>query len=446
MATIPSISLIPSGVKAGEIYSVLPTDGSGDFTFDRGNGASTRINKQKLIESVSNDVPRLDYGISDCPALLLEPSRTNLLPYSEEFTRSNWGKVNTTITPFYSISPDGSATASLLQRTSSSANYMSEGITKPSAAPTQVTGTWFVKKGVGDYFATRIQGAYPARVDLIYQHSTKSIISVVATTFTIIDSSVVEVANGFVRISLSVLTDSASSMSFSCSPNSDASQIDGSGSSADSNVIIWGAQLEVGSYPSSYIPTSGSSQTRQVESNEVTTGLEDKIGQTEGVFYVDFEYLYQTTTDASTDLQRDLTVLGNTTDLSEFVFFDNYRGVFRVAIDGSGMTYQSLGSTDAGSAQANTRYKLAIKYKSGDSKAYLNGLLLGAVGTATINFAVDLNGIFFSYNNSSRSFKNQKKVYDLKVYETGLSDAELETLTSYISFNAMALAFNYKLQ
>jgi hypothetical protein len=33
MATIPSLALIPSGYKASKVYSVLPTDGSGDFDF-----------------------------------------------------------------------------------------------------------------------------------------------------------------------------------------------------------------------------------------------------------------------------------------------------------------------------------------------------------------------------------------------------------------------------
>ena len=432
MATIPSISLIPSGVKAGEIYSVLPIDGSGDFTFDRGNGASTRINKQKLIESVSNDVPRLDYGISDCPALLLEPSRTNLLPYSEEFTRSNWGKVNTTITPFYSISPDGSATASLLQRTSSSANYMSEGITKPSAAPTQVTGTWFVKKGVGDYFATRIQGAYPARVDLIYQHSTKSIISVVATTFTIIDSSVVEVANGFVRISLSVLTDSASSMSFSCSPNSDASQIDGSGSSADSNVIIWGAQLEVGSYATSYIPTlTGSSQTRQAETAN-GAGNASTINSSEGVLMLEASGL-----SSSDTTQRRLGVTKNGT----------YEGVRLQFGNGNISATVYDGTTNIYSQQVNVDesifHKSALKYKANDFAIYIDGFKHKPQSTGNTFAQGTLDDISFDYQGVNHFYAKTKQ---LKYYKTALTDLELETLTSYISFNEMVLNFNYTIQ
>jgi len=96
MATIPSISLIPSGYKAGKVYSVLPTDGSGDLTFARASTA-TRINKNNLIENVGNNVPRLDYEDGSCPSLLLEPSSTNLITQSESFGNSYWTKSGATI-------------------------------------------------------------------------------------------------------------------------------------------------------------------------------------------------------------------------------------------------------------------------------------------------------------------------------------------------------------
>ena len=113
MATIPSISLIPSGYKAGKVYSVLPTDGSADFDFSR-NTTATRINKDGLIENVGNNVPRLDYEGGGCPSLLLEPQSTNLFPYSEDFSNSNWTKENATITVNQSISPDGTLNADRL--------------------------------------------------------------------------------------------------------------------------------------------------------------------------------------------------------------------------------------------------------------------------------------------------------------------------------------------
>ena len=50
MAT-PSLAMIPSGYKDGKVYSVLPTDGDGDFDFSRGSNA-TRVNKDGLIETM----------------------------------------------------------------------------------------------------------------------------------------------------------------------------------------------------------------------------------------------------------------------------------------------------------------------------------------------------------------------------------------------------------
>ena len=65
--------------------------------------------------------------------------------------------------------------------------------------------------------------------------------------------------------------------------------------------------------------------------------------------------------------------------------------------------------------------------------------------TGTVNFASVLNGIFFSYNSGSRPYKNQKKVYGLMMFKEALSDSELETITSYSSFNSMATALGYKI-
>ena len=48
-----SLMLLASGgaQKDGKVYSVKPTDGSGDFTFSRGSNLSaTRVNASQLIE------------------------------------------------------------------------------------------------------------------------------------------------------------------------------------------------------------------------------------------------------------------------------------------------------------------------------------------------------------------------------------------------------------
>ena len=108
MAT-PSITMIPSGYKAQKVYSVLPTNGDGDLTFDR-NNIGTRVNKNGLIEQVATDIPRLDYSDGSCPSLLLEPASTNLAEYSEDFSQG-WNKNNSTVTTNQTTSPSGDLTA-----------------------------------------------------------------------------------------------------------------------------------------------------------------------------------------------------------------------------------------------------------------------------------------------------------------------------------------------
>ena len=73
-----SLLVTPNAVKAGKLYSIVPTDGSGDLTVTRATSA-TRVNSSGLIESVSANVARLDYTNGSCPSILAEPQRTNLV-------------------------------------------------------------------------------------------------------------------------------------------------------------------------------------------------------------------------------------------------------------------------------------------------------------------------------------------------------------------------------
>ena len=97
-----SLVMIPSGYKDQKLFSIKPTDGSGDFTFSRdGSGASpaTRVNASGLIEK----------------------GRTNELTYSNDFGGADWTAVSASITTGQS-GYDGSSDASLLTATASGAN------------------------------------------------------------------------------------------------------------------------------------------------------------------------------------------------------------------------------------------------------------------------------------------------------------------------------------
>ena len=104
----PKLALIPAA-QGSKLFSVLPSSGVGDFDFTR-SGSATRINSQGLIETVGNGVSRLNYPMIDgkvvgCPHHILEPARTNLVTYSENFAGSGWNN-------FASINPIPNSTIS----------------------------------------------------------------------------------------------------------------------------------------------------------------------------------------------------------------------------------------------------------------------------------------------------------------------------------------------
>jgi len=387
---------IPSGYKASgaKLYSVLPANGDGDFTVSA-DADATRVNSDGLIESTAANQARLNYDFTNPqdPHLLLEPSRTNQITKSRDF--EGWQDLSgsETVTNNDATAPNGANTAATIEKTGSD-NTTLRFYTTYTNFSTVRSASIYIKKLSGSP----------------------------TVSFGITDTQdSITPTDEWVRYTKNNVTPSDFGVNIFV-------DIEVSGVSGD-KIAVWGAQLEEGTYSTSLIPTSGSLVTRTADSCEIASGLENLIGQTEGTLFIDFEYLYETTTDSSTDALRDIFVMGTTSDISEGITFDNYRSQFRIFVQGSGMTTQSIGSGSTGTAQPNTRYKLAVKYKTGDCKAYLNGSLLGS-GTGTVSFAADLDGIFFSYNDSSRLFKNQKKVYQLMVFNEALSDSELQTLTS----------------
>lgn len=86
--------MIPSGYKAGKIYSVLPNTGAGDFPFAR-NSERTRVNSDGYIETLGLDVPAIDYSDGVCPKVLIEDEATQLM--TEDVDNAYWGSTNVTI-------------------------------------------------------------------------------------------------------------------------------------------------------------------------------------------------------------------------------------------------------------------------------------------------------------------------------------------------------------
>jgi hypothetical protein len=102
-----SLVLIPSAQKTSKVYSVKPTDGTGDLTFTRSNDTASRVASNGLIEKV----------------------RTNLILQSNTFSNASWGKNSCTVTSGQA-GYDGSTNAWLLSSTATAgSSYVSQGYT-----------------------------------------------------------------------------------------------------------------------------------------------------------------------------------------------------------------------------------------------------------------------------------------------------------------------------
>lgn len=236
MAT-PILALIPSGYKSQTVYSVLPSDGTSDFSFSRGAGGSaTRVNKNGLIEEVSVNIPRLDYSDGSCPSLLLEANKTNLVTYNTDLTNADWIKFNSpTVTADQLTSPSGELNADKI--------VFGTGVSLITNNVTVVDATSYT---LSIYLRGENGGE---QVQLDFKNNTSQGVS--GTLFTL--------TNQWVRYSVT-LTSNQTGLGLQLrTPNLTESK----------TIYAWGGQLELGSI-SSFIPTT-TAQTRLAETCSVTT-------------------------------------------------------------------------------------------------------------------------------------------------------------------------------
>jgi hypothetical protein len=410
----PKLALIPSGYKSEKVYSILPNDGSGDFTFDRANGLSTRVRKDGLIEEVSNNTPRLDWLNSDCPVLLLENESTNRLTYSSDF--DNWSKVNITVASDSQISPSGEYNADTITRNSALSSYVSKSFSKPTSSELDMTLSVFVKQNVGDFFAMRSQGFYPSRADIIFQFSTKTFTtSVSGTNFTIESTSYEDYGNGWYRLSAKFNTDAYPTLACLFSARSLSGQVDGTDSSSDSSVYLWGAQCELGDL-TSFIPTTTSTQTRFAETC-TDAGDVNVFNSLEGVLYL------EAAANANDLTRRIITITDGTLNNVLKLEYKNVSNKIEAVL--------YIGSTEClilHTLADETEYnKIAFLYKQNDFRLFVNGVKVGTDPIGNV-FAPNTLSVLNFYQGSVNNL--YARVKDLRYYDTALTDAELTELTT----------------
>ena len=348
------------------------------------------------------NVPRLDYTNSTCPSLLLEKQSTNIFTYSEEFNNGAWSKIGSTITANNIISPDGTMNADKLVETAINGIHYLERLQTFSASDSI---SIFAKAGE----RTQIGIGNAVAGASIFDLSNGTLIS---SGGSLINNEKIEnYGNGWYRISANLIFAGAFSAQIFIA-NSGSISYNGNGTSG---IYIWGAQLETGSYPTSYIPTTSATATRLADSCS-KTGISSLIGQTEGTMFVDYNY------DAKPDISGNIPMIIYNGSNEAYIYITNGADI-RLELYNAGVL-QCLLTTSIG---AVGRKKIAFAYKQNDFIGYMNGVQIAADTSGTVGAMSTLYvGGYYTANYNVNGGINQALLFKRRLTNTEL--ANLTTL------------------
>jgi hypothetical protein len=353
-------------------------------TFTRASTA-TFVGSDGLIQSAAINAPRFDHDPDTlaCKGLLIEESRTNLCLRSEEFNNAIWqGAIQTpTISTDFAVSPNGTQTAERLQWTV--VNGRLQQIFSPSALTDYTFSVW-LKSNTGSNQIVQL---------FLYFGSGGTNYGETKTVtpnwqrFTVTASSTVVAAGAVFQIRSAQST---------------------------TDILAWGAQLELGSFPTSYIPTTTTALTRSADVCSITGGDFTSFSSTVGFTALcNFSLLATATAGAMAPIAVNQSAANG-------VFL--YKG-----ITSSDLTvYHVSTNTSIGSVTANFTYKAAMAYDGDSVVGVLSG---GSVSVETGSTALSFTGMTIGSNRSS-AHQMSGHIARIQYFKKRLPNAKLQSLTA----------------
>jgi hypothetical protein len=180
-----------------------------------------------------------------------------------------------------------------------------------------------------------------------------------------------------------------------------------------SGIFVWGAQLELGSYVSSYIPTLGSSVTRLADAAS-KTGISSLIGQTQGTLFLEVDAV-----NFATDQRFSIS---DGTSVNRIALRMATGGLIQLSVVIGNTTQASI----FGSGSVGNTYKIAGAYKENDFVMYINGILAGTDTSGSVSGT-------FSRLATDNGFGGQDFYNPIKqalLFKTRLTNAELASITT----------------
>jgi len=408
----PSLLIVPARFKSGKLYSQLPTSGAGDFTVTRATNA-TRVNSAGLIESVASGIPRLDYfasgGTVGCPALLVEPAATNLVPNGVGFNAQT-GVQTSGVTDSPAVAISG--TLATKNEASGTIRYANQtfSATALASGTTYSVSRFFKYNGVA--FTTSLQrndalqwGSVGWQQDIVLSAAS----GVTLGASTLCTGSIENFGNGWYRVNVRVTTGAT----IGGSATVQVLSILPAALSTGQGFLIACPQLETGSVATSYIPTTTAAVTRNADVISVSGAVSGSIGQTQGTIYLDLTVLGK----GSSSAIRWVQIFGPSDNIGLAI---NSSNLFRSIVNTQSDTLLTAPLISSG-------VKVAWAYDATGTTCFINGTqyTLTTGGNQTMSSLTSI-----SIDGSANTAFGFARIRAAALYNTRLTNAELAALTS----------------
>jgi hypothetical protein len=333
-----------------------------------------------IYGGITDNVPRLDYTDSSCPSLLLEPQRTNLMPYSEYF--GAWTtQAGITLTPNTdeTTSPEGLNNAYKVVSTNASNGFYYGGLNSTAESIRSI----YLKGALGgETLVLKDPSGYGT--------STSVTLTTEWQRFTHSTSNTGQNYQGLWIDDISVGT-----------------------------IYAYGAQWEEGSYATSYIPTYGSAVTRN---QDFCKNAAPELGDSQGTLFLEYNaldnyadaYSYFALSDKTYNNRiAIINSIGGTNQVRAFAFVGGVR-YFDFFVSVTDIT-------------SNT--KVAVTYKENDFAIYVNGVKEATDTSGSVFPNGTLNDVSFTeVGNNASPFTGE--IRQALVFPTALTDQEAIDLTT----------------
>jgi hypothetical protein len=370
------------------------------------------------LQSAASGVARFEHNptTGESLGLKIEEQRTNLAIYSSDFSNAAWTASRASIQSNVVVAPDGTLTAEKLveDTTASNDHRIFQSITTTAAAHTYSV---YAKAAERSRVFLRINDSGGISRTTIFNISSGAI----ELAETGITASTISVGNGWYRCIATITTALAGSQSvlIGTAIAGGTNVYTGDGYSG---IYIWGAQLEAGSFATSYIPTVASQVTRSADNAEMTgANFSSWYRADEGTLYADYQ-LIATTNNLRAVVQISNPATGNYTDNFGIEGQSGANALIYAGMQTSGVQQAAILLV---TAAINTPYKNAMSYKTNNIVGAHNGTLSGTDTTARIPIVTQL--FIGRRTDGNRMAGTIKKI---AYYPLQLTNAELQGLTT----------------